>query len=319
MNFLKNNKIIVVLIAVAVIVAVLLGFMLLKRSAEAAEIQDKVQQQKEFFDKIKSQDIAINEQNRQFLENNVDKTKEQLKQLQTKLWQKTNISTRNLNGIKTKNKLRDDVLNMRNKLEKRGISVSESASGLSFGNILQEDKLPDVESEVPIILKQLKIVKEIVNILAQSNIDSVQNAARPFGLKLDNRTFFNIVPFKFTITGSSKAIRKVITALQKDSEYIFIADTISFTTPNTSKKLFEQLNNREKNYRTRSSSKSESNVRRSFRGMDGGTETAEGEEEMEKLPKQARTVPIRDEVTCNIQLNFLEFHNPDKSSTEKKD
>ena len=316
MNFIKRNKLLVALASVALVVAILLGAMLFKRATAAAEFENKVQQQKKFFQKIKDQKIAVTQKNLKLLDSNVDKTKEQLKQLQTKLWQKTHINTRNLNRVNTKNTLREEVINMRNKLEKRGITVAESASGFSFGNILQGDTLPE-EKEVPVILKQVKIINEIVDILAEHYINSVQNIERPFGLKLDKREFFNIIPITLNITGDSKAIRQVVTSLQQDSDYVFVVETIKFTTSNQAKTLMEQSSGMLEQYKKQRNSQ-RNNQSRSFPEMEQEAEASRAEEKSEKLPKQARKIPMTNNVTCNIQLSFLEFHKTDKS-TENKD
>jgi len=317
MNFIKRNIGLVTFCGIAIILAAILGYLLAKHTAAADKLEAKVQEQKDFFATLKRKNIGITSGNLKTLSSNVKTTENQLFQLRRRLWQQTRVQTKELNSIEAKNALRERLINMRNTLEKRGIQVSETASQFSFGTILQADTLPDEETEVPVILKQIKLVQEIVRLLANSYVDSVDSVQRPFGLHADEREFFDIMPFSLEFSGDSKSVRKFITLLQHESKYLYFIDYLSLSTPNTASNILQQSGERISQARERRGREGRRTSREYSMPENIPSETSrDGSETQEasKLSRQERLIPLQNNVSCTLRISFVEFHNPEQTS-----
>lgn len=299
MNIIKRNLPFVIFCLIAVVAIITLLFLLARHSTKAQELEEKVEEQKRFFQEIRRKDYAVTEESVDAIQENSELAKEKLVELRRKLSETSQIEVEQVDGLEAKNLLKDEVDRLVEELDEAGVIIDDEAAGLSFSAILEGDELPDEETEVPVILKQLRVIEEVARILAESSVDELNTFSRPFGLGVDEREFFSIMPLELSVAGDAKSVRQFVSGLQQDAELFFFIDNIELQTSNTADNLIKDADQRDRDDSRRD--------RRRRSDADGEQE----DEDEEKTSKKTRRIPFNDMVECSLQISFVDFYAPD--------
>ncbi|MFH1904302.1 MAG: type 4a pilus biogenesis protein PilO [bacterium] len=123
--------------------------------------------------------------------------------------------------------VRGQVLELSNK------SGVEIPSSLGFSNAM-----PDRE-QVPTLLRQLKVVQDILKLGINSNLLSINSLA--FG-EISDESYFEEVPIKLTVSGNLMAIAQFLYNVQNASE-LYVIEKISITSKEANMLSIELLIN----------------------------------------------------------------------------
>ncbi|MFW6414365.1 MAG: hypothetical protein ACOCZS_03585 [Verrucomicrobiota bacterium] len=300
-NIIKRNLPFVIFCLIALIVIGVLSFLLVAYNGKAVELESQVEEQKNFFRDIRRKDYPVTEEGLELIQENAEVAKNELAELRRGLAETSQIDVESLDSVEAKNRLVDEVDRMTDELEDEGVTLADDAAGMSFSSLLEGDELPDEETEVPVILKQLQVIEDVVQILAATSVNELQSLERPFGLEMDERNYFSIMPIELSVAGDARSIREFVSALQNDAEYLFFIDNIELTTANTADNLIREGDRDNDDRERRRERRPESRADR---------EDTEGEDE-EKSSKKVRRIPFSDMVDCNMRISFVEFHAAD--------
>ena len=95
----------------------------------------------------------------------------------------------------------------------------------SFQARAQSKDLPSME-DVPNIFRQLRIVQEIVRIVAQSRLQSLNGIDRPMDLTLIEEDLYTATPIRLTVTGTPDQVQTFINKMTTEANYLFFLRTI---------------------------------------------------------------------------------------------
>ena len=320
MNFIRRNIGIVIFCLLAAVVAVFLAFLIQRQATQAAEFQGRVEEQRNFFRDIKRRDVPVNQANLEIIKENHDLIEEKLIDLQNVLWNRTRISVEPVSGIEAKNQLIQATRNMQRFLEENGTIVSDDAANFSFAHVLEVEALPDRETEVPILLKQLQLIREIVQLAGESGISRLVRLNRPMGLEFEERQFFRFIPFEIVVEGQVNSVKSFVTKLQEDSAYLFAVQHSIISSGNEAGQLLQEgfgaehrramergredmLRDEMQYYDRRMPD--QPRVPRRSREMEQADE-----EEQIILPKEARQIGFANIIRVNLRIDFLDFNEP---------
>jgi len=228
MDMLKRNLQLAIFGAVALVLAIVLAVLMQRNAAAAADYHEKVNALEAFLQKIRAEKIAVTEQNLETVEANYELIEERLERAREMLWQRTHIPVGQYSGVECKNILREETLRMARNLGAQGVVISPNAAAFSFGGILQADALPRPE-EVPVILQQLEIVKELIRIAGNANLTELISVERAMGLNFHREDLYEIMPVNITVRGNALNVQRFLTALQQSSRVVFFVPYSTLT------------------------------------------------------------------------------------------
>ena len=320
MSVLKRNMGLVVFCAAALVAAIGLGIMVQRHAARAAEFEDKVEAQREFFRRLKGRKPPVNKPNLDAITENLRLTEAKLAELKDALWNKSHIPFETAKGYVAIENVFQATREMETELADAGVVVAESAADFGFGAILKEsDDIPDEDTEVPIILKQLKLVREIVRLVASSSRNSrgdmvsmmeLVEIDRPQGLRVAQKEFFSVMPFTFVVRGNVTAVKQLVSSLQSDAKYLFTVQYFTVTSGNTAGQLLGVTPGRQ----TRSARKDGRTTlpppafEEDYARPSGNVRKDESEDGV--VPKEERRIGLENQVEVQVTLHFLEFEDP---------
>lgn len=325
MSVLKRNIGLFTFCAAAIIAAVVLAVFINNFASEAENFETKVKEQREFFRELKNRAVPINQANLEVLSQNYDLVSNELAGLRAGLHQESQIPVQEVSGVEAKNILTRSARDMRQELEATGILVSEAAASFSFNDILAAEGLPDKETEVPILMKQLKIIQEIVRLTSDAYVNQVLDIQRPTRLQDAEREFFTVMPFKVEVQGKVSAVKKLVTSLQADAAYLFAVQNLKISSANNAGTLLSEEAGAE--WRKMQERRRETGTDRpsvpafieegeyepgmgpGMRGPRGDRPPAENEEATIP-PRDARKIGLDNMVRISMRVDFLQFKEP---------
>jgi hypothetical protein len=228
MEFLKRNTGLAILGAISMVLAIVLAVSLHHYSGEAADYRAQVEKLEEFFQKLRQARIAVTNENLEAVEKNLDLTEEKLARARELLWRRTRIPVQQASGVECKNILREETLRLRRLLDEQGIEVTQQAADFSFSNILQASALPAAD-EVPVILKQLAVISEIVRVAAAANVSQIIAVERSLDLGSHQSELYEVMPVQLKVSGHSINIQRFMNALQQDDDFVFYVPFFTMT------------------------------------------------------------------------------------------
>ncbi|MFO7820624.1 MAG: Amuc_1100 family pilus-like protein [Lentisphaeria bacterium] len=308
MSFIKRNIGIVIFGLLALIAAVVMLVFLGRYMGRAADFEAKVEEQQSFLKTLKTREIPVNQANLDALSENYALTREKLQQIKTALWEKSHISVDPVRDIEAKRILSRFVREMQRDLQAEGVIVEKEAENFSFQSILEAEGLPDEKTEVPVIMKQLEIVRDIIRLTGAAKVDRLLSLQRPMGLNSAERVFFKVMPFDLLVEGRPKQVKKLITSLQSDANYLFSVQAFEVVSGNEAGALLQEGIGAA--WKEQKAAEERENRESRRRGELDGRIKAEVEEET--LPKEARLVGLKNVIRVKVRVDFLEFNKPEQ-------
>jgi hypothetical protein len=319
MDILKRNIGLVLFGLGSLVLAAIMIFLIQQHRGRAAELEAQVKGQQDFFESLRTGRTAVTDQNLEIVKENMQLTRDKLEDVREELWRRSHIPPREFSGVECKNILRQATLELARQLERAGTGMGTALTDFSFGTILQADTVPR-EKDVPMILKQLDVVKEVVRLAQGSYISEIVDLQRLYGLRVAETEFYEVMPMSITVIGESRAIRQFLTALQEDANFIFYVPYCTFSADD---RAVSEAGRRPVETTTEGRVGRRSGAPAA--GMPGffpemgmpytpprrATSPETGEEtEAKPLDKATRTVALTDVAKAEIRLDFIQFRNP---------
>lgn len=233
MDFIKRNLGFLLFLAAALVVPAVLAVLWWQTAAETARFRQQVQEQEKFLDGVRRGQFALNQDNVQVAKRNQALTEEAFREFVRTLTVRYGLPART--GVEPLECVRI-VKDQRERMEKeltdpaKKITVSQGARNFSFDAILSSST-PPLAADVPVILKQLQIVGEIVRAAATSpGLREFGGISRPLGLAAADQDLYQVVPLEVSVSGNFKSIQRFVNQLQqRQTAGIFVLRSIELT------------------------------------------------------------------------------------------
>jgi hypothetical protein len=232
MDFIKRNLGFLLFVTGSLLAAAVLGVLWWQSGADTREYREKVQSQEQFLDGVRRGQFALNQDNVQIARRNQAVAEEAFREFLQALVVRYGIPARTgIQPLECVRVVKEERERMRQELADpaRDIQVASAAAGFSFDSILTSSTLPLAE-DVPVILKHLQIVGEVVRVAGRSGLREFRSIGRPHGLASIKKDLYSVVPLEVSISGNYKSIQRFVNQLQqRDTAGIFILRSIELT------------------------------------------------------------------------------------------
>ena len=175
-----------------------------------------------------------------------------------------------IDPIGAKNRIEKGCTKMENMLNGAGVEFSADMRQFTFGPFMNANRLPRRE-EIPLLLKNLEIVQELVYLISSSGVTQLSSMSRSESLDPSRRDLFNYISFNVTVSGDADSVRQLVNTLQAGKTYYYFVKAMTLTA-NT--KL-----------------------------ADNGADSVVGRSKLDRLAlKQSQ------QITVGLQIDYIEFH-----------
>lgn len=231
MEYIKNNVGFLLFVVVGIVLAAVLGWFWLKTYQATGTTENSVQGQEKIIDQSQSGPFALNQENLLRAQQNRAVTEAAFKDFVRLLAVRYGIPAENASGLDCVRILKEECRLMERELKdpSKDITLGQNMARFSFDSILSSPSIPSPE-DVPVILKQMRIVEEVVKMVSKSRLREFQTLLRPLGLKVINKDLYTVVPLEVGVAGGYRAVQDFVNALQqRDALGIFILRSIELT------------------------------------------------------------------------------------------
>ncbi|MFA5204917.1 MAG: Amuc_1100 family pilus-like protein [Lentisphaeria bacterium] len=226
MEFVKRNAGFLALVLVFLVGTAVSAVLWRTANRRALEIEDKVRSQQEFMAKIRREKFGLNQRNLDLAaRNRLASQRELVSFLDGLASQHGLVEESGITGLDCLRIIKEEALRMAQELEGKNIQVPTDAAFFSFGDLARSTSLPKSE-EVPLILRNLRLVSEIVRVCGRSGITEFSGISRPGGLKPLVKDLYTDTPVQLTVTGSYKSIQRLVNQLQKEAKQVILVRSV---------------------------------------------------------------------------------------------
>jgi len=226
MEFVKRNAGFLALVLVFVVGTAVSAVLWRTANRRASEIEDKVRSQQEFMAKIRREKFGLNQRNLDVAGRNRLAAQRELVSFLDGLASQHGLAEESgITGLDCLRIIKEEALRMTQELEGKNIQVPTDAAFFSFGDLARSTSLPKSE-EVPFILRNLRLVSEIVRVCGRSGITEFSGISRPGGLKPLDKGLYTDTPVQLTVTGSYKSIQRLVNQLQKEARQVILVRSV---------------------------------------------------------------------------------------------
>lgn len=226
LDFLKKNLLLIAFGVVSLIVSCILAVRILGAAKSAGEYRTKVGEQYDFLNGIKDKGTAVTEENKKVAEVNHKLARRKFLDLRKLLRAKSRIPEENPSAERCVVILEKECQRMLRALEEQDVEVAGNTAYFSFD---AEAKVLPHQSRVIGILKQLRIIQEIVRLVGESYLAELRLIDRPLAKTEidDSREMYGTIPFEVSVVGELKRIQRFVNQLQRESRYLFFIRHLS--------------------------------------------------------------------------------------------
>jgi len=231
MESIKHNLGFLLFVIAGAILALGLGFAWIRTGEKTAATEKSVKAQEKIIDQSQRLAFALSPDNLLRAQTNRTVTEQAFRDFLRTLVDRYGIPAETSTGLDCVRILKEECRNMERELRDpaKDITLGQDAAKFSFESILNSSSIPSAE-DVPIILKQMRIVQEVVKVAGKSRLREFQRISRPQGLRAINKDLYASVPLEISLAGGYRAIQEFVNALQqRDALGIFILRSVELT------------------------------------------------------------------------------------------
>jgi hypothetical protein len=221
MDWIKRNFDLIISLVVTLVLCSLLAWAAWSRSGKAAEFAADLNAQQEFLQKVRTAGIALNQDNIRIAKDNQEKAQAFLQEFQDQLVTKYGVRSETMSGLDVISYVNDQLYSMYTKLQEMNIVPGNNLGYFSFDNVAQRDTAVDQEV-VPVILKQLKVVQELIRLAGNAYVTELNSVRRLAGTAVTEGEYYDSMPFQVVVIGKSSAVQRYINLIQsEEARYLF--------------------------------------------------------------------------------------------------
>ena len=133
-------------------------------------------------------------------------------------------------GASALRELKEAILQMQKQLEEKEISWDGKVEYFSFDSIAKSATLP-TKDDLPLIFRQLTIVKEVVKVAMENKVASIDEIIRPMNLRVQEEADYTITPIEITVTASPENGQNFVNAMSNQENFLFFLRKIEIIAP----------------------------------------------------------------------------------------
>ncbi len=230
MGFFKRNISFVLLMAAALVTVAALVFLFAQKRIAAKQKEDKVQEQISSFEAAERGSYSINAANLAAAKSNRTRTDKAVQDFVDTLVERYSFPPEKRTGLECVQILRDECAAMQKALAAKGVAVAATAVDFSFDPVFKSTT-PPAESDTPQLLKQLRIISEIMAAVGPSMGSGSQvlrvNRLTPSGARPLKDGLYSVETFEVAVSGTDTAVQKLLNSLQgNEAKGIFIVRSV---------------------------------------------------------------------------------------------
>jgi hypothetical protein len=230
MDFLKRNIGMTIVSGIGLALSIGCIVIIVKTHKEAAQFQQQVIDIKQSLEKFQRTQFALTQGNVEVANANSELAKRKYEEFMQSLSQRrAKDDLGSFSRLGAKNHLTKICTKMENQLRSSDITVQDSQTSFSFGQWMGQDVLPGPD-EIPLILRNLEIAQELVYLLSQAQVQSVDEFSRQAELEPVERGLYSYISFGIRVGGTVESVRIFLNSLNQAS-YFFIVRSVNVKTP----------------------------------------------------------------------------------------
>lgn len=226
MDFVKHNWGFLVLSLICVCAIGVVAFMCSGAANTLRTKQDDVKKAKDYLDgvtkkkiKLSDENVAIAEKNQKILESGLNGMQEGLK---SKFKLQYEVPGKPIEAL---HKLKAELENLAKTLEEKDITYPQTVDYFTFGKIASATQPPH-QDDLKEIFRQLTIIKQVLKIAANAEIDSIEDLQRPMDLTVQDESFYSLTPIEINIYASPRKAQKFINLMSRAEGFLFMLRNI---------------------------------------------------------------------------------------------
>jgi len=231
MDFIKKNWGLLLYSLGCLVLAVFIGLKISQAAKEASAKRKGLEEQLQWFSEVTKDKIKLTKENEKAAWANKDQAERKFDELRRTLATKYRIEPRHpATSVEAVRNLQDEIRAMGRILESAEPPVDFSkCPALSFQARAQSKDLPSMD-DVPKIFRQLRIVQEVVRIVAQSHVLALDSIDRPMDLALIEEDLYTATPVQMVVTGTADQVQNFINKMTTEANYLFFLRKLSVDT-----------------------------------------------------------------------------------------
>ncbi len=222
MELIKKNLFLVISVVVMIILSVIASVIIRSYHKDidkyAEQVKNIVEAEKSFV----TSPYALTTDNVLQVEKNYEGTVAKFREMIDKLNERYPSPEVNsdMTPLKFKLYLRQVCIKMENLLRGEDVALPDSLKWFSFDRYMQPDVLPNNE-EIKSILNQLEIIQELIYIISQSEVKSLDRFSRSDDINLTERKLYGFMPFTLSLSGNVNSIRRFMNLIP-EARYFYM-------------------------------------------------------------------------------------------------
>lgn len=233
MEILKKNLQFVIFCAACLLVCAGLVFLERQAAAKAKTMRNDAEKKRAFFENIRKGEFALTEENVAIAENNRQLMEKQLKEFEGRLHADYRIAVQeNVTPVACSERLRKQILAFREELRAGDVILRDSEKNFVFQSIAESARVPPSEL-VPGILKQLRIVEEIVRSVRENHMKRLDqitllDAGESWQGVEDEEELHTYNRYRLIVAGKTPDVQQLINNLQGRCKYLVAVRQVEF-------------------------------------------------------------------------------------------
>ncbi len=304
MNMIKRNLGFAVFFVVVLILAGGLFTVSRRAAHELEEKRETFSNHQDYFSRIANRSPGVTRSNLSRAQDNLSLARQELQTLNRSLAGRSSLETSSVSAVEAKNRLDSEARRLASELRNSGIEVAEEARGFSFRDIIQAPGLPEETREAPALMRQMNVVSQVMETIADSDIEGLISVNRPAGIREIRQDAYNVIRLHLELSGSLDAVRELVNSLHEEPDYYFSVPFFEWEA--------RELEIQEApGVRERDEPRRRSEWRRE--AMDSPRTEWERDAEMEQggrempQPRERRLIRFDDTVRVAMPVHFIEF------------
>lgn len=221
-------------IAISLVCFVLIIFMVMKCSGTNEKLsvsKSEYDKKLTYLDGVGKKQLKLTDENVKIARHNSDVTSKSISSVHKTLMQRFKLNYKVPgDGASALRELKEAILQMQKQLDEKEIFCDGKVEYFSFDSIAKSATLP-TKDDLPLIFRQLTIVKQIVKVAIESKVISIDEIRRPMNLRVQEEADYTITPIEITVTASLENGQNFVNAMSNQENYLFFLRTIEISAP----------------------------------------------------------------------------------------
>lgn len=294
-------------IAISLVCFALIVFMVLKCGGTSEKLntsKSEYEKKLTYLDGVGKKQLKLTDENVNIAKKNSEVTSAGISSVHKTLMQRFKLNYKVPgDGASALRELKEAILQMQKQLDEKEIAQDGKVEYFSFDSIAKSATLPTKE-DLPLIFRQLTIIKEVVKVAMESKVASIDDIRRPMNLRVQEEADYTITPIEITVTASLENGQNFVNAMSNQENFLFFLRTIEISAPDVSTGVVGDLG-------ATSSSRSGSSRMSNTDEMEGGR----GRERRSRSENREQSARARGEGLVEVPMKRQELLVYDKKES----